>query len=161
MTAPKAPACIVHGCRKMRTHGLNCDTHAPAPARSAAPKASRMSDERIDEEMFERWCMLLTPDRAPTWLVKEARRARATEAALKEQADEARRDAIRQRHQAEALQARVEVLEGALREIVMGKVAADNEHPLGAYAAMAFRFHNIARAALSPPAPADGGEDSK
>jgi len=46
--------------------------------------------------------------------------------------------------------ARVERLEDALRTIVIGKVQADNEHPLGQEFSMATRFFNIARAALTP-----------
>lgn len=63
------------------------------------------------------------------------------------------------------LRAEVERLRGenagykaALLEIRTGKTQADNEHPLGEYASMAFRFHKIAKDALTPQQPATGKE---
>lgn len=47
-----------------------------------------------------------------------------------------------------ALCARVEQLEAALREILVGKRHEDLQHPLGEWFSMAGRFLNIARAAL-------------
>jgi hypothetical protein len=46
---------------------------------------------------------------------------------------------------------RAKRMEEALREIRTGKIQADNEHPLGEYASMGMRFHNIARTALETP----------
>lgn len=70
-------------------------------------------------------------------------------------------EAHRKADECNSLRARLALLEsvaaelvGALREIVTGKLAEDNEHPLGEYASMAFRFHNIARAALKRAAEA-------
>ena len=40
-------------------------------------------------------------------------------------------------------------LSEALHEIHRGKIAADNDHPLGEYAAMALRFRTIAAHVLS------------
>ena len=40
-------------------------------------------------------------------------------------------------------------METALREIRIGKIQADNEHPLGELASMGIRFHTIARLALA------------
>jgi hypothetical protein len=50
--------------------------------------------------------------------------------------------------EAAELRARVEKLEGALKEIRVGKKACDNQHPLGEYASQAIRFTCIAKTAL-------------
>lgn len=44
---------------------------------------------------------------------------------------------------------RVERVEAALREIAVGKISADHDHPLGEFASMAGRFLSIAQTALS------------
>ena len=51
---------------------------------------------------------------------------------------------------AEKAEKEVGRLRDALREILVGMVRADYEHPMGEWASMAARFLNIARAALEP-----------
>jgi uncharacterized coiled-coil DUF342 family protein len=60
-------------------------------------------------------------------------------------ANELNADVAELRAERDRLAARVAELEGALRQIRVGKIPEDNEHPVGQWFSMASRFINIAK----------------